>query len=67
MPPLPKKKRSHANKGKRWSHLSRSPAAITNCSNCHNPKPSHRICPTCGYYGGRQIIATEAEEFGDRA
>ena len=27
------------------------------CSNCNAKVMPHRICPTCGYYKGRKIIA----------
>ena len=26
------------------------------CSNCSEPKASHRICGACGFYAGRQVI-----------
>ncbi len=26
------------------------------CSSCGEPKASHRICPSCGKYGDKQII-----------
>ncbi|HHX03840.1 MAG TPA: 50S ribosomal protein L32, partial [Tissierellia bacterium] len=26
---------------------------------CHEPKVVHRVCPNCGEYKGREIIAVE--------
>ena len=26
------------------------------CPQCRNPKETHRVCPTCGTYNGRQVI-----------
>ncbi len=26
------------------------------CQSCGEPKPCHRICPSCGKYGDKQII-----------
>lgn len=26
------------------------------CQSCGEPKASHRICPSCGKYGDKQII-----------
>jgi len=28
------------------------------CSNCGEPSVSHRACPSCGFYKGKQIVAT---------
>ncbi len=27
------------------------------CPQCHGPKLSHRACPNCGTYRGREVIA----------
>ncbi len=29
------------------------------CTQCDAPHISHRVCPACGYYKGRQIINVE--------
>ena len=31
------------------------------CSKCGGAIASHCVCPTCGYYKGRQIIKTKAD------
>ncbi|MBI4312946.1 MAG: 50S ribosomal protein L32 [Chloroflexi bacterium] len=67
MPPHPKKKRTSARKGWRWSHLQQPAATITECAQCHSPKVPHTVCPTCGYYGGREIISMAAEEPGEES
>lgn len=64
MAPLPKRKRTQARKGKRWSHLQLRPVTLTNCPQCRNAKPSHVVCPTCGFYAGREVIAVTEEEQG---
>lgn len=28
----------------------------TKCSNCAKYKLSHRVCPHCGFYKGKQVI-----------
>lgn len=33
---------------------------LTECSNCGNLIQSHRVCPKCGFYRGRQIITPES-------
>ena len=62
MAPLPKKKRTQARKGMRWSHSQLRPVSLSTCPQCRTPKPSHRVCPTCGYYAGREVIPTAREE-----
>ena len=27
------------------------------CPQCHSVKLPHRLCPECGYYNGREVIA----------
>ena len=53
---LPKRKTAKARKGKRRSHLGISAPALVNCPQCHSPKLPHHVCPTCGSYGGREVI-----------
>jgi large subunit ribosomal protein L32 len=31
------------------------------CGNCGNPVLLHRVCPKCGFYRGKQIIAPESK------
>jgi large subunit ribosomal protein L32 len=56
----PKKKRSQSRKGKRRSHHALTGPALILCSNCKSPKLSHRVCPTCGMYDGRQAVLVES-------
>ncbi len=34
-------------------------AAVHKCSQCGAPKRPHRICPSCGYYNGRQVLSSK--------
>jgi large subunit ribosomal protein L32 len=36
--------------------------APSNCTNCDAPCLPHRVCKTCGMYGGRQVINVSASE-----
>ncbi len=53
---LPKKKYVKSRQGKRRSHLKATAPALDTCPQCHSSKLSHRACPTCGTYNGKQII-----------
>lgn len=34
---------------------------VGKCSNCGAKKLSHRVCPVCGYYKGKQVITIKAK------
>ncbi len=53
---VPKRRVSHARQGERRSHLALELPKLEECPHCHEPKRPHHACPTCGYYGGRQVI-----------
>ena len=54
---LPKRKYAKARQGKRRNHLRlQSVPQVDSCPQCHSPKLPHHVCPTCGSYGGREVI-----------
>ncbi|HZD66002.1 MAG TPA: 50S ribosomal protein L32 [Acidimicrobiales bacterium] len=57
---VPKKKTSKAKTRSRrassWS-LHQPPRSV--CPQCHQAKLPHVVCPTCGWYHGRQAIEVE--------
>lgn len=55
MTPLPKRRLSTRRQGDRRSHIKLSLGGHLNCSNCKKPLQRHRVCPHCGYYGGKQV------------
>ena len=59
MPPLPTRKTSKSRSRKRSSHLRLRISTIGPCPRCHNAKLPHHVCPTCGYYNGRDILEKE--------
>ena len=62
---MPKKKHSRRRAKGRWAHRSLIAASFSDCPQCRNPKLPHRVCPTCGYYNGREVVS--AEELSDQA
>ncbi|MBN1914405.1 MAG: 50S ribosomal protein L32 [Parachlamydiales bacterium] len=60
---VPRNRHSNARKKSRQAHFVKSKQQIGTCSNCFAPALSHHICPSCGYYGKKEIIApkTSAE------
>jgi large subunit ribosomal protein L32 len=55
---LPKVKQSKSRKGRRRSHLALALVQIQPCPNCKRPKRPHAVCPSCGYYAGREVVKT---------
>jgi large subunit ribosomal protein L32 len=59
---LPKRKKSKSRTRMRRSHNMRvSSPGIIECPQCGEYTLPHRVCPNCGYYKDREIIATEEE------
>jgi large subunit ribosomal protein L32 len=57
--PVPKQKKGRAStRARRANHIVEAPARSV-CSQCHEPKLPHRVCPSCGYYDGKEIVDTE--------
>lgn len=57
---VPKKKVSRARRDKRRaSNYKLSAPAFSKCTQCGSLKTPHRVCPTCGYYKGREVIQVE--------
>ena len=57
MPPVPKKKTPKSRQGKHRSHQHMPAVATTKCPRCHSPRQPHHVCPSCGFYKGREAVA----------
>jgi large subunit ribosomal protein L32 len=55
----PKRRHSRARRNKRRAHDALSSPSLSECTNCHEPKMPHRVCPHCGFYKGRAVIEVE--------
>jgi len=60
--PVPKKKSPKSRQGKRRSHLRMKAPKLTECSRCHAPRLPHQVCPSCGFYRGREAIVVAKPE-----
>ena len=56
---VPKKKTSKARKRQRRSHHALTAPNVVTCPECHEPRMSHRACPSCGYYNGMKVVASK--------
>ncbi len=52
---VPKKKVSKSRRGMRRSHNALTLPNVILCT-CGEPTLSHRVCPSCGTYKGRQVL-----------
>ena len=56
MGPLPKRKFSWGRTHRRRAHDALTPIQLIACDNCGEKKPPHVVCPSCGYYKGREVV-----------
>ncbi len=56
---VPKKKPSKRRTANRRAHFKVDPRHLVPCPRCHRLRPSHQVCPHCGYYRGRQVLEVE--------
>ena len=60
---VPKKRTSKARKHSRRSSVWKlALPGIVECPQCHEPKLAHRVCKSCGYYDGKQVVDMEKKE-----
>ena len=55
---VPKRRMSRSNTRSRRAQWKAAAPTLVACDNraCRAMKPPHMACPTCGTYGGRQIV-----------
>lgn len=39
-----------------------SAPVLDDCTNCHEPKLSHAVCPSCGYYKNEKILKVKSDK-----
>jgi large subunit ribosomal protein L32 len=59
---VPKKKQSHSRTALRRANHKIAAPSVNACPRCHSPRRPHRVCPVCGTYAGREIVAPEAHD-----
>ncbi|MGK2931804.1 MAG: 50S ribosomal protein L32 [Solirubrobacterales bacterium] len=61
---VPKKRTSRTRRDKRRATHKAAKVRVNHCPKCHSPRLPHRICPNCGDYNGREIIAQRTPTVG---
>lgn len=62
MTPQPKRKHSSGRRDRRRSQDALKALNLVACPNCGEMRRPHTICPSCGHYQGREVIAIEKDE-----
>lgn len=53
---VPKSKSSKQRRNKRFANWKLTSPNLSECPQCHELKPSHKVCPKCGYYNGKPVV-----------
>ena len=56
---VPKRKKSKSRVRMRIAHKKAVLASVGTCPACGADVQSHRVCPSCGQYRGRQILSAQ--------
>ena len=60
---VPKCKVSKARRNSRNSaNFKASTPTLVECPQCHAHKAPHKVCPTCGYYNGKQVVNMDKKD-----
>ena len=56
---VPKRKTSRSRRDKRRNHQRLYVPSLSTCPQCGAAMLPHRICPSCGFYREREVIAAQ--------
>ena len=59
---VPKKKVSKQRKHLRSANWKLTAPNLINCPQCHEKKLSHRVCGSCGFYDGKQVVEQKTKK-----
>ena len=53
---VPKRKTGRAKTNSRRSSHKLTAVNASECPQCHALRVPHRVCPSCGYYDGKEVL-----------
>ena len=57
---VPKRRTSKAVSSSRRANWKLAAPGLVECPQCHEMKLAHRVCKSCGYYNGKQVLKVDA-------
>jgi large subunit ribosomal protein L32 len=61
MPPHPKRKHSKGRRDRRRAHDALTARTLVACTNCGEMHLAHTVCPKCGFYDGKEVVAQKKD------
>ena len=58
---VPRKRKSNSRRKNQRSHDALRRPTLSKCANCDSPKLPHRVCKSCGFYNGTEVVAPDAD------
>jgi large subunit ribosomal protein L32 len=55
----PKRRHSRQRRDKRRTNWKIKTNSLSVCPQCKSAKLPHRVCPTCGYYKGKEVVSVD--------
>ncbi len=59
---IQKRRRSLARSANRRAQWKLRQPTLVECPKCHAAMRAHHVCPSCGYYAGREVTPVEETE-----
>ena len=59
---VPKSKVSKQRGNSRFAQWKLTAPNLTECPQCKTMILTHRVCPNCGYYNGRQVVVPKEDK-----
>lgn len=56
---VPARRTSKTRKRLRRTHYKLQVPGMSACSNCGELCKAHHVCPSCGYYGDKEVVKTK--------
>ena len=59
---VPFRRTSKTSKRMRRTHFKLSVTGLVTCANCGALVQSHKVCPKCGHYDGKEVVSVAKKE-----
>lgn len=56
---VPARRTSKTRKRLRRTHYKLQVPGMSACQNCGELRKAHHVCPSCGYYGDKEVVKTK--------